>query len=362
LFWIVLSVQTRCSYCRFDSADKNHRTTIQTNLRRIQKQFREIKQEAAIHRKKFLDELMIAAKTTKNKQRQQLIRHLKTAEDNRRCFALTRAILKPHTAGGLTHVLDSNDNGNMWTNVVEKDEMEQKLLNHSQKHFSQAKGTPYTTAPLNNLLGYDGLTEFGNQVFRGTIPPEMQLPLTAKLLLQHQQSLLEPDETTEIPLTFNELMEGFKKWPEQTATSPSGRHLGTYKSMLKDLPEKEDHKQNPPKYRGIHVMHSIFALLQLAVKHTHTFHRWKTIWNMYLEKDIGYPKLTRLRTIHLMEADYNLLLKWYAAKGFFKRSEKQCRIVDEQGGSRQGRSAIDMACKKVVIYDIFRTTKMKPSM
>jgi len=235
--------------------------------------------------------------------------------------------------------------------------MEQKLLNHSQKHFSQAKGTPYTTAPLNNLLGYDGLTEFGNQVFRGTIPPETQLPPAAKLLLQHQQSLLEPDETTEIPLTFNELMEGFKKWPEQTATSPSGRHLGTYKSMLKDLPEKDDHKQNPPKYCRIHVMHSIFALLQLVVKHTHMFHCWKTIWNMYLEKDIGYPKLTRLRTIHLMEANYNLLLKWYTAKGFFKHSEKHCRIVDEQGGSRQGCSAINMVCKKVVIYDILRTTK-----
>jgi len=33
--------------------------------------------------------------------------------------------------------------------------------------------------------------------------------------------------------------------------------------------------------------------------------------------------------------------------------------VDEQGGSRQGRSAIDLACKKVIIYDILRTTKDK---
>ncbi len=300
---------------------------------------------------------MVAAKATKNKQRQQLIRHLKTAKDNRRCFALTRAIMKPHSAGGLTHILDTPDQGITWTTIDEKENMEQKLLAHSQNHFSQAHGTPYTTEPLNELLGYDGLTEFGDKVFQGNIPNDLNIPPAAQLLLQHQQSLIEPDEKTDIPLTFDKLMTGFKKWPERTATSPSGRHLGTYKSLLKDLPEKDDSKKKPPKYRGIHVMHSIFALLQLAVRHTHTFSRWKVIWNMYLEKDLGYPKLTRLRTIHLMEADYNLLLKWYAAKGFFKRSKKYCRIADEQGGSRQGRSAIDMACKKVVIYDILRTTK-----
>jgi len=44
-----------------------------------------------------------------------------------------------------------------------------------------------------------------------------------------------------IPLTFIKLMVGFKKWSECTATSPSGCHLGTYKSMLKDLPKKDNH-------------------------------------------------------------------------------------------------------------------------
>jgi len=104
------------------------------------------------------------------------------------------------------------------------------------------------------------------------------------------------------------------------------RHLGIYKSMLKDLPEKNDHKQTTPKMCGTHVMQSIFTMLQLAVKHTHTFERWKVIWNMYLEKDLGQPKLSCLHTIHLMEADYNLLLKWYAAQGFFKQCKKKCAL------------------------------------
>jgi len=149
-------------------------------------------------------------------------------------------------------------------------------------------------------------------------------------------------------------MTGFRKWPEKATTSPSGRHMGIYKSMLKDLPKKDDEKQNPHKLHGIQVMHSIFALLQMAVKHTHTFQRWKVIWNMYLEKDLGSPKLSRLRMIHLMEANYNLLLKWYTTKG-----DRLCRLANKQGRSWQGCSTIDVACNKVIIYDIIHTTKDK---
>jgi len=118
-------------------------------------------------------------------------------------------------------------------------------------------------------------------------------------------------------------------------------------------------RKNPPKLHRIQVMHSIFATLQMVVKHTHTFQCWWVIWNMYLEKEVRSPKLSRSCTIHLMEAKYNLLLKWYATKGFFKHSKWLCWLVDEQGGSHQGCSTIDLACKKVIIYDILCTTKDK---
>jgi len=103
--------------------DKHHRQTIQMNLWCILKLFREIWQDTANHRKAFLDELMIAAKTTKNKQWQQLIWHLKTTKDNRWSIAITRAILKPQSAGGLTHVLEMSDHGTTWTKVIDPEAM-----------------------------------------------------------------------------------------------------------------------------------------------------------------------------------------------------------------------------------------------
>jgi len=159
------------------------------------------------------------------------------------------------------------------------------------------------------------------------------------------------------PKDFDTLMKGFKKWPERTTTSPSGRHLGVYKSLLKDYPPKDPPPNQPPRTHGIEVLKCVFRLLQLALRHVHVYKRWKTVWNMYLEKKPGHPSIDSLCTLHLFEADYNLLLKWHSSLGFTPKSEKHDRILDSQGGGSAGQSEIDLACKKVAIYDYISITR-----
>jgi len=55
--------------------------------------------------------------------------------------------------------------------------------------------------------------------------------------------------------------------------------------------------------------------------------------------------------LHIVEANYNLLLKWFEPKGFIKRAEDHHQLTPYQGGGRCGQSAIDLACKKVAAYD-----------
>ncbi len=100
-------------------------------------------------------------------------------------------------------------------------------------------------------------------------------------------------------------------------------------------------------------------MMDLAVTHTHTYNRWKTIWTLLLEKGIGDPKIDRLRTIHLYEADYNLLLKWFSSRGFILHSEQARCITDNQGGSRTGRSAIDLAITKVLSYEVANILRLR---
>jgi len=149
---------------------------------------------------------MAAAKATKSKQRQQLIRHLKTVDNNWQCFALTKQIIKPHSAGGLTQ--KTQDDRDTWMAIMDARDMETKLLEHSKTHFSQAHRTAYMTMPLKELLQYNGLMEFGDKVFNGDIPQDLNLPPATWLLLEHQKSLLQPNEDTSHPLTFKGLAAG----------------------------------------------------------------------------------------------------------------------------------------------------------
>jgi len=78
-------------------------------------------------------------------------------------------------------------------------------------------------------------------------------------------------------------------------------------------------------------MHLVFHLLQLAVKHTHTYQQWTKIWKMYIKKDTGSPKVNWLQTLHLVETDLNLLLKWFAPHGYYKCSKQHGCLHDVQG-------------------------------
>jgi len=98
----------------------------------------------------------------------------------------------------------------------------------------------------------------------------------------------------------------------------------------------------------------VYQILQLSVTHTHTPQRWCTNWNLFLEKDPGQPKINYLQALHLLKANLNLLWKYFLAQGFFKTAENNDLLIDNQGGCRKGFSAIDMACKKVLVYEWMR--------
>jgi len=97
--------------------------------------------------------------------------------------------------------------------------------------------------------------------------------------------------------------------------------------------------------------------MKLAIKHTFPYEHWWKVWNMFLKKELGNPRIGKLRTLHIFKVDYNLLLKWYSSMGFLPQAELHGRLHDSQGGGCPGWSAIDLACKKIVLYNHIRITR-----
>jgi len=81
--------------------------------------------------------------------------------------------------------------------------MEDLLLEHSRQHFQHAHSTPYTQPPLSELLGFSGITPFGNSIYQGhPLLDDLTLDPATKLLLTHQSHLL-PPPLKAIPIPSN---------------------------------------------------------------------------------------------------------------------------------------------------------------
>jgi len=334
--------------------------SLSLNLRNAQKALRAAKKAAAELRKQHLEATLNEARTANKKKKSQALTNLIRAEQNRRCYSAFRHTTKPKSQGGLAYIT-IHDGDNPTQMILDKDDMNHTLLEYSRKHFATAQGTPFTVEPLTHLLQYDGLTMFGDRILQGRVDLEA-LPIdeATRALLANMRDKTKNDDDRQHPLIYDELQKGIKKWPEKTTTSPSGRHLGIYKSLQKHVLSKEalealsPSQSAAPLKQGRDVLFLIFDIMALTLRHTYTLNRWKTVWTLFIEKELGNPDLNRLRCIMLFEADWQLLLKWHSSYGFLAKSETANTLTPVQGGGRKGRSAIDQATQQVIETELIK--------
>jgi hypothetical protein len=318
-------------------------------------------------------------------------------ERQRQCWASLRTLTKGNkTAGGISHVLiqttipssttmnqtTMNDNPNATTHqeqspqhpqpmqttiqrIQTKNELDNALLNRNIKHFAQAQGTPFTIPPLSTTLGFAGCNDAAQRILNGTIPSN--LTKHTKMILTHLQRIRQP---MQLSLTFNDMCTGFSKWREQTATSPSNKHLGIYKSLTnarkyniftayEEEQEFEYNQSNqlqqPTAETALQIQ---YQLMTLAIRECHTYNRWKTVHNFFIEKIPGTPLLDKLRVIHIYEADWSLIQRFYVAHRLSKTASIEGTLTKEQAGGRPGRSSIELACNRTFTYETMRLQRL----
>jgi hypothetical protein len=157
-------------------------------------------------------------------------------------------------------------------------------------------------APLNKI-NWSADSIDAKEILDGAIPISMvsKSPYTLKILryIAKQDRLLEID----MYITPSQMSKGFKKWKEETSTSPSGCHLG-----LLWIPAYATSTKEIKKLRN-DIQQLQADIINLPVLWGFSPNQWKTIVNAMLKKVAGKPLLHKLRVIHILEADYNLALK-----------------------------------------------------
>jgi hypothetical protein len=118
-------------------------------------------------------------------------------------------------------------------------------------------------------------------------------------------------------------------------------------------------EDGPPTHRRAseEILNAIITVATTAIQHGIILDHWHDIINVMIEKIPGQPLVHKLRVIHLIEADFNLLVGIQWGRHVMAQAETLHALDDQQYGSWKGRSAEDTALLKHITYDLMCITR-----
>jgi hypothetical protein len=318
-------------------------------------------------RRKGLDDLQNKRASQGLQKEAEIIGKIAAKEMKKADWNKLRTQFNPKQTSGISNieVPDKDENGNpttdpdkaiTWRRIFDPEQVEASILARNIKHFGQADGTLFTRHDITKLFDYDGTSINATDLLQGQFDIETIPNVTnsARMLLHFlgQQNTLPSIDNS---LTFLEFRKALVKWNEATSTSPSGRHLGHYKTLLRsDHCQLYDQHYSDPKDRILQVYYDILSQASISGI---SLQRWQNSTTAMIEKIPGCPKINKLRVIHLYEADYNIILKIIWARKLVWNVHDLNRLNEGQAGSRPGCNAIDVIIQKEMKYLYSSLTK-----
>ena len=267
-----------------------------------------------------------------------------------------RQIIHGRAEGKLKSVLVP-DIDNTYHRISDPVELIDKLISRNIEHFNQSEGTAFTKRNIQLICAQSfntamqllqELTDQGDEAFDA--------------IIHGLQTTTTNTPQLDGLLTGADMIGKMKNWRESTTTSPSGCHLGLYRSILKgDNPaigtsNPLQDKDEEPNHGDI-FFDCIAQIINICVHTGYILPLWKPVTNVMLEKIPGQPIISKLRVIHLFEADFNAWAGIVFARRLMKQAEQLKALGDEQGGSRQGRTCVDVYAMKFFSFEISATTR-----
>ena len=261
------------------------RSKVQKRLRELQKERREIFKNAREERIKYLEKIA-EERTTGNKDDKKIAKIIDSildSEKKSRMHTRIKKVTKPEQRGKpIDHLLvrdpnctETDPKKQKYVEIRDPVDIMNRLLKRNCEHFSQATGTPFTIDQLLTVVGEDGSTASADKILDGTydigslnLPTEAARDLFKRLgetFLPKGCELKDEDLAIDTSKVFG----WFKNWKISTSTSPSGMHLGLWKSAIGVVfPDKkkeisEDDPGPTPPTRNEDILEWISTYLEL---------------------------------------------------------------------------------------------------
>jgi hypothetical protein len=312
-----------------------------TILRKVQANAKQI-------RDSFLEDRAEHLAETQHTTKAAALRQLLAAERSANIFKRLGIWFKGKEYMSMDRILVPDDPTDLqnttWQTVVEAQALYEVLIKASQEHFRQAANTPFVTGPIANKFGPFADNEYCDAILAGHFDFTEIAEITEVHDLIAGMQYPEPANPTPTingSISLEEFCEAIAHTRERTSSSPSGRHYGHYRTLL----------------RSENTLAIIASLANFCFQWGVTLSRWEKVTQPMIPKDKGPPRINRIRRITLIEADLNVCLSELFGRRLMENAEKHNILHPSQYGSRQGKMAISAVLLKRISYDHIRQTR-----
>jgi hypothetical protein len=214
-----------------------------------------------------------------------------------------------------------------------------------RKRFYLVEEAPLCSGPLRGQFRYNAITPTAQAILAGTYqyPPEFD-EATKEILKECAKiHLMIPKDSVSTRITKDDWDGHWNMAKESASSSASGQHFGHYKAGL--------HSEY------ITYLHALQATV--ITRQGIVLDRWSKGLLVILEKIFGCSLITKLRSILLMEADFNATNK--AIYGIRMLSNvRKYKLMPEEVYSKRNRLADDGTLSKILYYNIVQQLR-RPS-
>ena len=294
------------------------------------------------------------------------VKRLQTIEDQREVAQRMKSVMKPFSRVGSTTILipsmteysiqERNREGfnhydieqiwkkiipqngkdiKNWERVTNKKIVQELMILWQRKHFTQAQESPCGSTEWNDILRNKEVQE---KILKGNYEVSNGMPIELQELFDQMKRPECIKEEITYQSTYQEFVEFIKGSSEMRSTSPSGRGYNHYRSLL--IGEAEEQ------------LKIIHAILELAREKNIILERWKKTVTTLMEKDTGSPKIHRMRSLHIIEAEVQFIAKLFYCKKLLHNAEKYDLITGQQYGGRKNKQAQTVVLNKMMYYNI----------
>ncbi len=188
-------------------------------------------------------------------------------------------------------LVEDEEQGTLTEHITQESVQEAFFDNIHRKRFFLAEAAPAYNGPLQGLFGYNAVTITAQQILDGLYPYPPDFDQATKEVCEEcaRIRMMIPQDSLNATITKNDWKRQWKGCRESMSSLELGLHFGHYIAGC-------DSGHVP----YFHVLKAI-----LIVKRGIVLERWFRGLPVMLEKVFGCALITKLRSILLMEADFN---------------------------------------------------------